>query len=1015
MVFFFDDLCSNNYHSFLMRTIRIIINCHNMIRNWIFISLFLFLVNNNSKILIAQIPPDETSASISEVSMGGITDSSTIISWIINKDSSKLVAYDLNIGYGNEGTVDTILVLNSNMEFTTLGGNSTYHYWMKSTDVESNITLKTKQSLERKAAAELTFTDITISAGTGGPTEPSQTGGHGVFFADVDDDSLPDLYITMRYDNPMADLFYRNTGGNIFADEGVLRGIADFDGGSHGACFADLDNDGDYDLINGTTDATPGFPAINNIFRNDGNGFFTDVTSLSGIPIREWPTRGVLAFDMDSDGDLDLFCVTNWLGTDDPPEECNEVYRNDGNMQFTPINQGVLYTCPAGQGAIDTDYDNDGDIDIIAANNTGPINILRNDENSSFTLVSPVSIGIIHQGDIDGVSMADIDNDSDLDMLLTGDPYGYLYMNSGEGTFTFNRSFSNIEGYMGGFADLDNDSDLDLVFAGDDICYLNDGFGNFTVGPSIPISGIADPRAIGFADIDNDGDLDFAVGCKDSRNWLIRNNFDSGNWLKLRLISPKGQAGAFGAKTRIYPAGQAGRTLLGMRESRSNNGYLGQDDPVLHFGLGAHTSVDVEVTFFDRSPAIQRNVAANQTITIEIEHYVYVSGTVRYFGTDSPIENVALTASGEESQIELTDSNGHYEFSKLVASENYNVKPSKPEDTDIGSFTITTYDAALTAQSAIGIRNLTDFETIAADVDRDHQIYAYDAALIAQYAVGLPKNPVSHVGDWKFVPDSICYQTLDSNKTNQSYSGIILGNVHGGWSQSGGLVKENVVFKKYTYLTDLTANSGEEIVIPFVIEGGLEVISIDIDFFYDFQVLKLIEISKPELPQNYELVFNDEQGRLRIGLYSIEPKNSEGVLLNIIFKVIGDAGKTSYLSLRKYQINCNVIMNAEAQLTIGKKNEIPASFLLEQNYPNPFNSETIISYQIPWSGWISLKIFDQLGREVRTLIDEHQKAGIHKVKWDGTNQKDHKVTNGIYIYQLEANDYIEAKKLLLLK
>jgi len=472
--------------------------------------------------------------------------------------------------------------------------------------------------------AELSFTDITLSAGTGGPTESRQTGGHGAMFADVDNDGRPDLYITMIFDNPMADLFFRNQGGNRFAEQGRQRGIADYDGGSHGACFADLDNDGDFDLVNGTTWHHPRYPSINNIFRNDGTGRFTDLTPISGIPRdRTWPTRAVLTFDMDNDGDLDLFCVTNAYGSKDPPDERNEVYRNDGNMKFAPINSGALFTAPCGQGATDSDYDGDGDVDVIAANRTGDVNILRNDGHGNFTRIPPASIGIRHRAG-DGITMADVDNDGDLDMLLASDNVGHLYLHSGHGTFEFKQSFSNTDGYMGGFADLDNDGDVDLVFAGDDVCYLNGGRGHFTIGPPVPVSGINDPRGIAFADIDGDGDVDFAIGCKRSRNWLVRNNFNSGNWLKVRLISPSGQAGAFGAKTRVYPAGQAGEKLLGFRESRSNNGYLGQNDPVLHFGLGSRESVDVVVTFLDGTTVRGINVSANQTITIN--------------GSQSPVE-----------------------------------------------------------------------------------------------------------------------------------------------------------------------------------------------------------------------------------------------------------------------------------------------------------------------------------------------------------------------------------------
>jgi hypothetical protein len=109
--------------------------------------------------------------------------------------------------------------------------------------------------------------------------------------------------------------------------------------------------------------------------------------------------------------------------------------------------------------------------------------------------------------------------------------------------------------------------------------------------------------------------MDFSYANKRSINMLIRNDLvDGGNWLKVKLISPFGQIGAFGAKTRLYLAGEAGSIPLQLRESRSAYGYLAQDDPVLHFGLGDLSSVDVEVTFLDGTVAVQSNVQANQTI-----------------------------------------------------------------------------------------------------------------------------------------------------------------------------------------------------------------------------------------------------------------------------------------------------------------------------------------------------------------------------------------------------------------
>ena len=466
-------------------------------------------------------------------------------------------------------------------------------------------------------ANALSFTDISVAAGLSGP--PSiPLGGHGAAFADATGDGRPDLYITNHFNDPVADLFFINQGSSSFLESGTSRGISDFDAGSHGAAFGDLDNDGDFDLVNGTT-GTGSNGLANNIYRND-SGIFTDVTPVS-IRDRESGTRGIVTFDMDRDGDLDVFAVNGWLGSGDPTSERNELFRNDGNFQFTEITSGAAHTAPAGQGVTDTDYDGDGDIDLIAGNRDGDMVILRNDGNGNFSLVDPDTIGIIHRA-YSGITTGDIDNDGDLDMVVVGldaagDTIGHLYRNIGAGTFSFLRSFNGIDGYMGGFADLDHDGDLDLAFAGDDRVYINEGDGSFELGPSVPVNGINDPRAIAFADIDNDGDMDFAVGVKRSRNWLVQNNVNGGSWLKIKLLSPQGQIGAFGARVTISDASNATGQTIASRESRSNNGYLGQDDPVIHVGLGNVTTVNISVTFSDGTTRIVTNVSSNQTVTVD--------------------------------------------------------------------------------------------------------------------------------------------------------------------------------------------------------------------------------------------------------------------------------------------------------------------------------------------------------------------------------------------------------------
>jgi len=100
----------------------------------------------------------------------------------------------------------------------------------------------------------------------------------------------------------------------------------------------------------------------------------------------------------------------------------------------------------------------------------------------------------------------------------------------------------------------------------------------------------------------------------------------------------------------------------------------------------------------------------------------------------------------------------------------------------------------------------------------------------------------------------------------------------------------------------------------------------------------------------------------------------------------------------------------------GVQNEfIPVTHNLFQNYPNPFNPSTTISYSIPKVSFVSLKIYDILGREVKTLINSEQNAGVYNVRWNGDNIYGNKVSSGIYLYKIEAGDFSLTKKMLLLK
>ena len=104
-------------------------------------------------------------------------------------------------------------------------------------------------------------------------------------------------------------------------------------------------------------------------------------------------------------------------------------------------------------------------------------------------------------------------------------------------------------------------------------------------------------------------------------------------------------------------------------------------------------------------------------------------------------------------------------------------------------------------------------------------------------------------------------------------------------------------------------------------------------------------------------------------------------------------------------LNWNVTGISDEEL-----NQIPQKYVLNQNYPNPFNTKTRISYQLATNSDVELSIYNLLGQKVATLVKKKQTAGSYKIKWDASN-----FSSGVYLYRLQAGNFIETKKLVVLK
>lgn len=99
----------------------------------------------------------------------------------------------------------------------------------------------------------------------------------------------------------------------------------------------------------------------------------------------------------------------------------------------------------------------------------------------------------------------------------------------------------------------------------------------------------------------------------------------------------------------------------------------------------------------------------------------------------------------------------------------------------------------------------------------------------------------------------------------------------------------------------------------------------------------------------------------------------------------------------------------------GEKIAAPSSYILYQNYPNPFNPETRINYELPYSVRVTIKVINLLGQEVRILVDRKKPAGYFEVLWDGKDTSGQRVSSGVYLYRMEAGDFVQIKRMLLFK
>ena len=249
----------------------------------------------------------------------------------------------------------------------------------------------------------------------------------------------------------------------------------------------------------------------------------------------------------------------------------------------------------------------------------GPIAIYQNDGSGGFVDATESSgIRFADEG-VNGWSFGDLDGDGDLDAVIVSNRRTRVYKSVGSGRFLFEQEIDRGN-YTAALADFDHDGDLDLYIGGGEAIFANDGSGRFERHGSVGIVGVGnDGRGTAVADFDNDGDLDIAVVSKRGANTLFRNDHNGTGWLRVRLIGPGGQAGAYGTKVYVYDSRHVDdpNHLRGFREAHGATGYCSQNSPELHFGVPAGQAYEIKAVFPNGTFFIAKGVEAPARIVID--------------------------------------------------------------------------------------------------------------------------------------------------------------------------------------------------------------------------------------------------------------------------------------------------------------------------------------------------------------------------------------------------------------
>lgn len=499
------------------------------------------------------------------------------------------------------------------------------------------------------------FTNVTTAVGihhVHSGTSGQQAMTAGLAAGDFDGDGLVDLFFTRV---GATDALYRNLGGGTFEDVSATAGFTAATP-SNGVAAADIDNDGDLDLMVLGSQSTRHF-----LYINDGSGRFVedaiargaDVSSPAGSLNRQG--MGVAFGDYDGDGYVDMLTTDHSRPTSSNgsrllrnlgaanPGHFEDVTEAAGLNVYRPA---LAVTNPPNAYRFQpqfSDLDRDGRMDIVIAADSRTSQLFWNNGDGTFT-DGTLAAGVGTDKSGMGTALGDYDRDGDLDWFVTAiydttfsgaNPGNRLYRNNGNRTFTDVTTVAGVRatgpglswGWGTSFFDYDNDADVDLIATDGFITgytadrttlWRNNLDGTFSdVSVASGITDTGQGRGLVHLDFDGDGDLDVVIANYGAAPIVYRN--DGGNqnsWLRVKTEGAISNRDGIGAWIKVTPDVASPQSFQ-VWEIRSGDSYLSQSEMAAHFGLGAlEGRVDLVEVTWPTSGILQRYVDLPVNVTL---------------------------------------------------------------------------------------------------------------------------------------------------------------------------------------------------------------------------------------------------------------------------------------------------------------------------------------------------------------------------------------------------------------